>query len=218
MAQIFHPSDNTIARFTIYAAAFLLAALAWTCVSLDRSSYNTGQGIIRSQPVQFSHEHHVSGLGIDCRFCHTSVETAANAGMPPTSTCYGCHQIVWARSPELAPVRESARTGVSLQWTRVHDLPDFTYFDHSIHVAKGVGCASCHGPVHRMQLVYQATPLKMEWSLDCHRNPAPHIRPKEAVFDMDYEADDQTTLGPRLAAAYHVRDPFTLTNCSTCHR
>lgn len=218
MAQIFHPSDNTIARFTIYAAVFIIAALGWTCSALDRSNYNTGEDIVRPQPVQFSHEHHVGGLGIDCRYCHTSVETASFAGIPPTSTCYGCHQIIWADSPELEPVRESFRTGVPLPWTRVNDLPDFTYFNHSIHVAKGVGCAACHGPVHRMQLMYQAASLKMEWCLSCHRDPAPYLQPRETVFDTAYVAADQAEDGPRLAQAYHVRDPFALTNCSTCHR
>jgi hypothetical protein len=216
--QIFHPSDNTIARFTIYAAAFLLAAAAWTCASLDRSDYNTGQGIVRPQPVQFSHQHHVAGLGIDCRYCHTTVETAAFAGMPSTATCYGCHQIIWADSPALLPVRESIRTGEPLRWTRVNDLPDFAYFNHSIHVAKGVGCDICHGPVHRMERMYQAASLRMEWCLSCHRDPTPYLRPREAVFDTAYEAEDQTAEGPRLAAAYHVRGPFELTNCSACHR
>ena len=217
MAQIFRPSDNTIAKVTIYAAVFILAALAWTCVSLDRSSYNTGQDIVRPQPVQFSHDHHTAGLGIDCRHCHGSVETSAFAGIPPTSTCHGCHQIIWADSPALEPVRASFRTGVPLRWTRVNDLPDFTYFNHSIHVAKGVGCSSCHGRVQHMQLMFQAASLKMEWCLSCHRDPRPSLRPREAVYDADYVQQDPDE-GARLAAEYHIRDPFTLTNCSTCHR
>jgi hypothetical protein len=218
MAQIFHPSGNTIARFTIYAAVFILAAVAWTCVSLDRSSYNTGQGIVRPQPVQFSHDHHTAGLGIDCRYCHGTVETAAFAGMPPTSTCMGCHQIIWADSPALLPVRDSYRTGIPIRWNRVNDLPDFVYFNHSIHVAKGVGCASCHGAVQRMQLLSQAASLKMEWCLACHRDPAESLRPREAIFDTEYEADEPAAQGARLLAENHVRDPFTLTNCSACHR
>jgi hypothetical protein len=218
MAQIFHPSDNTIAKVTIYAAVLILAAVAWTCSSIDRSSYTTGQDVVRPQPVQFSHEHHVAGLGIDCRYCHTTVETAAFAGIPPTSTCHGCHQIIWADSPALEPVRESFRTGVPIRWTRVNDLPDFTYFNHSIHVAKGVGCDACHGPVQRMELMRQATSLKMEWCLSCHRDPAPHLRPREAVFDTDYEAEDQAAEGARLAAAHQIRGSFELTNCSVCHR
>lgn len=217
MAQIFHPSTNTIAKLTLWAAVFILALVAWVCVSIDRSSYVTGQWIVRPQPVQFSHDHHAGGLGIDCRYCHSTVETSAFAGMPPTATCMGCHQIIWADSPTLAPVRESFRTGVPLQWTRVNDLPDFTYFNHAIHVAKGVGCATCHGEVDRIPLMYQATSLKMQWCLDCHRDPAANLRPRSAVFDMRHPGVDAAT-GARLAAEYHVRDPFTLTNCSTCHR
>lgn len=218
MAQIFHPSTNTIAKVTIYAAILILAAISWTCVSLDRSQYNTGQRVVKPQPVQFSHDHHAGGLGIDCRYCHTSVERTAFAGMPPTATCMGCHQLIWSESPALAPVRESLRTETPLRWTRVHDLPDFVYFNHSIHVAKGIGCASCHGRVDRIQLMYQEASLKMQWCLDCHRHPEREVRPRAAVFDMAYAADDQGTLGPQLVAEHRIRDAFTLTNCSACHR
>ncbi len=218
MAQVFNPSTNSIARVTIHAAVLILAALSWVCVSIDRSSYNTGQGIVRPQPVQFSHAHHVAGLGIDCRYCHTTVESAAFAGMPETATCMGCHAIIWSSSPALAPVRESYKTGVPLAWTRVNDLPDFVYFNHGIHVAKGVGCASCHGRVDRMELMWQAASLKMSWCLDCHRHPERQIRPRAAVFDMAYEAADQDRTGPALASEYGIRDAPTLTTCSTCHR
>jgi len=218
MAQIFNPSTNTIAKLTIYAAVLILAAIGWTCVSLSRSSYNTGQTVVRPQPVQFSHDHHVGGLGIDCRYCHGSVETLAFAGMPPTETCMGCHKLIWADAPELAKVRESFRTGAPLTWTRVNDLPDFVYFNHSIHVAKGVGCDSCHGRVDRMQLMYQSAPLLMEWCLDCHRRPEDFVRPVSEVFHPDYVAADQRELGPRLVRENGIRDTFTLTNCSTCHR
>lgn len=218
MAQVFNPSTNTIAKVTLYAAVLILAGLSWVCVSIDRSSYNTGQDVVRPQPVQFSHAHHVSGLGLDCRYCHGTVESAAFAGIPPTQTCMGCHKTIWADSPTLFPVRESWRTGQPLRWTRVNDLPDFVYFNHSIHVAKGIGCASCHGRVDRMELMYQAASLKMQWCLDCHRHPERSIRPREAVFDMAYVAENQETLGPRLVAEYHVRDPETLSNCSICHR
>lgn len=218
MAQVFHPSTNTIAKVTSWAAVFLIALLAWAFVSLDRSSYSTGQGIVRTQPVQFSHDHHTAGLGIDCRYCHATVETSAFAGMPSTQTCYGCHQLIWAQSPFLEPVRESFRTGQPIRWVRVHDLPDFTYFNHAIHVAKGVGCATCHGPVERMQLIYQYPSLKMSWCVDCHRNPEPHLRPASEIYNTTYAAADQAVIGPALARANRVRDPFTLTNCSTCHR
>lgn len=218
MAQVFNPSTNTIAKVTLYAAVLLVSALGWVCVSIDRSSYNTGQDVVRPQPVQFSHAHHVSGLGIDCRYCHGTVESAAFAGIPPTATCMGCHKILWSDSPALLPVRESYRTGQPLRWTRVNDLPDFVYFNHSIHVAKGIGCASCHGRVDRMELLSQAASLKMQWCLDCHRHPERQIRPREAVFDMAYAAEDQATLGPRLVREYHVRDPERLSNCTICHR
>lgn len=218
MAQIFNSSTNSIAKFTIFAAVFLLAGLTWVSVQLNRSEYNTGQGITRTQPIQFSHDHHVGGLGIDCRYCHTSVETSSFAGIPPTQTCMHCHQIIWSDSPALAPVRESFRTGQPLQWTRVHDLPDFVYFDHSIHVAKGVGCTSCHGRVDRMQLMQQAFPLQMEWCLDCHRNPADHLRPHAEVFNMGWEAKNQQELGAKLVEENHLRSTFYLTNCSVCHR
>jgi hypothetical protein len=218
MAQIFNPSTNTIAKFTIYAAVFILAGFVWVGVALNRSSYNTGQDIVRPQPVPFSHDHHTAGLGIDCRYCHTSVETAASAGIPPTSTCMGCHQIIWNQAPLLEPVRESFRTGNPLRWTRVHDMPDFVYFNHSIHVAKGIGCVSCHGRVDRMPLMRQTQSLQMEWCLDCHRHPEEHVRPPSEVFNMGYAAANQGEVGPRLVQENRIRDAFTLTNCSMCHR
>jgi len=218
MAQIFNPSTNTIAKFTIYASVFILAAVAWTCVSLDRSSYSTGQDVVRPQPVQFPHDHHTAGLGIHCLYCHTSVETAGFAGIPPTETCMGCHKIIWSDAPALAPVRESYRTGTPIPWTRVHDLSDFVYFNHSIHVAKGVGCESCHGRVDQMELMYQAASLQMEWCLDCHRRPEDFVRPVSEIYSMGYLAADQRELGSRLVKEYRIRDSFTLTNCSTCHR
>jgi hypothetical protein len=217
MAQIFHASTNTIAKLTLWVAVFVLALLAWMCVELDRSSYVTGQSVVRTQPVQFSHEHHVSGLGIDCRYCHGTVETSAFAGMPATATCMGCHQIIWANSPELFPVRESFRTGVPLLWTRVNDLPDFTYFNHAIHVAKGIGCVSCHGEVDRMELVYQTASLKMSWCLGCHRHPERFVRPQASVFDMRY-AGQGPEASIRLVQEHAIRDPLSLTNCSVCHR
>lgn len=218
MAQVFHPSTNTIAKVTLWAAVAVLALLAWVGVSLDRSSYSTGQSVVRTQPVQFSHDHHTAGLGIDCRYCHSTVETSGFAGMPPTETCYGCHKIIWAQSPFLEPVRESFRTGKPIPWVRVNDLPDFTYFNHAIHVAKGVGCSTCHGPVERMQLIYQYPSLKMEWCVGCHRSPEMHLRPRSEIFNTLYATTDQAAIGARLLREYQIRDPFTLTNCSTCHR
>jgi Cytochrome c7 and related cytochrome c/Class III cytochrome C family len=216
MAQIFHRSTNTISRVSIFGALFLLAGLLWLIAALNRSSYATEEGVAREQPVQFSHEHHVSGLGIDCRYCHTSVETSAFAGIPPTDTCMNCHAYIWTESPYLEPVRHSYRTGIPIAWTRVHDLPDFVYFNHSIHVNKGVGCVTCHGRVDQMPLTWKASSLHMEWCLACHREPERFVRPREFVFSMDWKpAEDQLTLGKRLVEAYNIAN---LTSCSVCHR
>ena len=218
MAQIFNPSTNTIAKFTIFAAVFIVAGVVWMAAALNRSSYNTGQGVTRTQPVQFSHDHHVRGLGIDCRYCHTSVEVSAFAGIPPTATCMHCHQIIWADSPVLEPVRASFRTGQPLTWRRVHDLPDYVFFNHAIHVAKGVGCASCHGRVDQMPLMLQASSLQMEWCLDCHRRPQDFVRPKSEVFNMSYAPINQEAEGARLVEAHQIQSAFALTNCTVCHR
>lgn len=215
MPQIFHRSANTLARLTIFGAVFVLGGLVWMAMVLDRSSYNTKEGIIVKQPVPFSHSHHVAGLGIDCRYCHTSVEKVAFAGMPPTATCINCHKTIWKDSPMLEPVRESLRTGVPIRWTRVHDLPDFVYFNHSVHIAKGIGCASCHGRVDKMPLMRQDVSLQMEWCLSCHRAPEEHIRPRSEIYNMAWEAEDRDTLGPQLVAEYDVQ---SLTSCSVCHR
>jgi hypothetical protein len=218
MAQIFNPSTNTIAKFTIFAAVFLLAGLVWIFGALNRSSYTTGQSVTLTQPVPFSHDHHTAGLGIDCRYCHTSVEVSAFAGVPPTATCMHCHQIIWSDSPMLAPVRDSFKNEQPILWRRVYDLPDYVYFNHSIHVAKGVGCVTCHGRVDRMPLTQKAVTLQMEWCLDCHRRPQAFLRPKSEVFNMSYEPEDQEALGPKLVAEHRIQSPYSLTNCSVCHR
>ena len=222
MPQIFHHSTNFLAKLSIFGAVFILLAAMWALAEINRSSYNTGQFIERQQPVQFSHKHHVGDDGIDCRYCHTSVETAASAGMPATQTCMNCHSQIWADSPYLEPVRESWRTGRPIQWTRVHDLPDYAYFNHSIHVAKGVGCSTCHGRIDQMPVVYQAASLQMEWCLSCHRNPERFVRPKEEVFNMEWRQQnrsaDEVARGRELVKSYHIQDPYSLTSCSTCHR
>lgn len=220
MPQIFHPSTNIISKVSIFGSPLILALLVWVCIVYARSSYGTGEGVARVQPIPFSHEHHVGGLGIDCRYCHTSVEHSSFAGMPPTKTCMNCHSQIWVGSAMLAPVRESYRTGRSIRWERVYNLPDFVYFDHSIHVQKGVGCASCHGRIDKMPFTYPAQSLLMEWCLDCHRAPEQHVRPLEEVFNMAWEPPDgdQLTLGRELVTKYHIRDPQTLTSCSVCHR
>ena len=215
MSQIFRPSTNTLARVSIYGAVFFAAILAWVLVVLNRSSLATRQGIVLEQPVPFSHDHHVAGLGISCLYCHSSVEESAFAGMPASATCINCHKLIWNDSPMLEPVRASFRSGQPIAWTRVNDLPDFVYFDHSIHIAKGIGCASCHGRVDQMPLLHQAESLQMEWCLECHRDPEKHIRPRAEIFNLAWEADDQATLGARLVDEYHVQSKMS---CSICHR
>lgn len=216
MPQIFHRSTNTIARFTIFGAAFAVAFVGWAIAQVNRSSYVTQERVVRQQPVPFSHAHHVGGIGIDCRYCHTSVETSSSAGIPPTATCMNCHSQIWNEAPILEPVRESWRSGKSLRWTRVHDLPDFVYFDHSIHVAKGVGCETCHGRVDKMPLMWTESPLTMEWCLSCHRQPEKFVRPKSEVFRMGYvPMKSQSELGAELVREYGIESK---TSCSTCHR
>ncbi len=216
MAQIFHPSTNTFSRLSIFGAIFLVVALAWLAAAVTRSPYVTQEGVAREQPVPFSHKHHVQGLGLDCRYCHTSVEESTFAGIPPVKTCMNCHSQIWAESPMLAPVRESFRTGRPLVWTRVHDLPDFAYFDHSIHVKQGVGCATCHGRVDQMPLMWQNASLQMEWCLECHRAPERFVRPRGAVFQMDWQPPaNYAALGVQLVRDYNIQPP---THCSACHR
>ena len=219
MAQIFHRSTNTISRLSIFGALFLVAGLLWLLAAINRSSYVTEQNVARAQPVPFSHDHHVGGLGIDCRYCHTSVEVSSFAGIPATAVCMNCHSQIWSTSEVLAPVRESFRTNTPIRWTRVHNLADFAYFNHSIHVRKGVGCSTCHGPVDRMQLMWQAASLQMEWCLECHRQPERFLRPREQVFNMNWQPDgDQIALGRQLIEQYNVKSTAVLTSCSTCHR
>jgi hypothetical protein len=216
MSQIFHHSTNTLSKVSIFGALFLVAGALGVAVQLSRSPWVTQAGVAREQPVPFSHQHHVGGMGIDCRYCHTSVERSAVAGIPPTKTCMSCHSQVWSDSSTLEPVRESFRSGTSIQWTKVNDLPDFVYFNHSAHVNKGVGCTTCHGRVDRMPLMMQQASLLMEWCLECHRAPEKFVRPKEHVFAAAWEAPaDQIEKGRELVKAYGIR---TRTSCSACHR
>lgn len=218
MAQLFPKSANYLAPASIAALVLVAGGAVGSLLALDYAGFNQRRGETVEQPVPFSHEHHVAGLGIDCRYCHTAVEKSASAGVPPTSTCYNCHKIVWNEAPMLEPVRSSYRTGKPIEWNKVHDLPDFTYFNHSIHVAKGMGCATCHGPVHEMRLMRSAQPLQMRWCLECHRNPEKFIRPKEEIYNMTWKAKDQETLGRELVEKYKVRPPAEITSCGTCHR
>jgi hypothetical protein len=214
--QIFHRSTNTLARLSIFGALFLVAGVLWGLATFNRSAYMTQQRVARAQPVQFSHKHHVGELGIDCRYCHTTVETAARATVPPTETCMSCHSQIWLQSPFLEPVRASFRTDRSIPWVKVHDLPDYVYFNHGVHIQKGIGCVSCHGRVDQMNQVWRESSLQMEWCLECHRDPARQIRPRERLFDLGWEPPaDQPNLGAELVRLYDVH---ARTDCSTCHR
>jgi len=219
MSQIFTRHANTIARASLVALALAGAVFGWLVVTVPRSDYITRRGAPRSQPVMFSHAHHVGGMGLDCRYCHTSVEESKFAGIPPTKTCMNCHAQLFSDAPILEPVRASFRDNTPLSWTRVSDLADFVYFDHSIHVAKGVGCATCHGPVDKMPLMYKDQSLQMEWCLECHRAPERFLRPRDQVFNMQYTPPaDQLELGRRLVKEYGVAGPDALASCSVCHR
>ncbi len=184
MAQIFDRSSNALARMSLVLTGLLVIALGVTLDQLQRSPWVTRQGQRADQPIPFSHKHHVTGLGIQCQYCHTSVEKSSYAGIPPTKTCMNCHSQIWTNANLLEPVRNSWATGESIPWTRVHDLPDYVYFSHEIHVNKGIGCSSCHGRVDLMPLMYQENTLQMEWCLNCHRNPGKNLRPTGEIYNM----------------------------------
>jgi hypothetical protein len=216
MAQAFRPGFNTVARVTLWGALLGPVLFLWLASEFNWSSYVTRARVPRDQPVPFSHQHHVGQLGIDCRYCHTGVEESSYAGIPPTRTCMTCHSQVWKDAPVLEPVRESWRTGQPIPWVRVNDLPDFAYFNHSIHIAKGFGCVTCHGRVDQMPLTYKPQQFFMAWCLDCHRHPERYIRPRAEVFNLAWRpAPSQEKIGPRLVRDYHVKSLIT---CYTCHR
>jgi hypothetical protein len=219
MPQIFRPSMNVYSKAAAFGGLLTLPILLWVCLLYTRSSYGTDAGIVRVQPVPFSHEHHVGILGIDCRYCHTSVEYSSFAGIPPTKTCMNCHSQVWVGSTMLEPVRQSYRTNEPLHWHRVYNTPGFVYFDHSIHIHKGIGCSSCHGRIDEMPFTYQVPSLLMEWCLDCHRAPEKHLRPAAEVFNIRWqEPANQDELGHKLKQEYQIRHTQFLTSCSVCHR
>lgn len=218
MPQLFRPYADSIARIvlvSIVVVPFLAIGVAYWVM---RSNYITDQTITLNQPVPFSHVHHVGDLGLDCRYCHTSVETSPIAGVPPTHVCMTCHSQLYTQTAMLAPVRESLADDRPIHWNKVNKLPGYVYFDHSIHIAKGVGCSTCHGAVNYMPLMRQAAPLTMGWCLNCHRDPTPYLRPQSAVFDPDWKAPaDQAERGQKLLVKYHI-DNHHLTDCSVCHR
>ena len=216
MAQVFTPRLVLLLKLGTVAAlaSFAAAVLAWRAAI----SPHPAVGAPVEQRVPFSHKHHVGDVGLDCRYCHTTVEHSAFAGMPPTHTCMTCHSQLFNDAPMLAPVRTSLERGEPMQWNRVHDLPDFAYFNHSIHVAKGVGCTTCHGPIDRMPLTWRTAPLQMQWCLDCHRAPQKYLRPREQVFNPDWQPGaNQLALGDALVERYRIHTA-SLTDCSICHR
>jgi hypothetical protein len=219
MAQIFPRAANSIAVGSIIGLGALAVVLLGGMSAFFYSGYVTGVGEVREQPVPFSHAHHAGGEGLDCRYCHTSVEKEAFAGMPSTRTCMTCHSQIWKEAPILQPVRDSLRTDQSLEWTRLHDLSDFVYFNHSIHVNKGVGCSTCHGRVDHMQLAFKNETLYMQWCINCHRNPEKILRPADQIFNMAWEPPaNQNVEGARLREEYNIPRTSLLTSCSSCHR
>jgi hypothetical protein len=216
MPQIFRRSANTFSKLSLAGLLIFFGGAILFAMILGRSSYVTRAHEFVEQPVQFSHRHHVLDDGIDCRYCHTSVETSSFAGIPPTKTCMNCHSLIWSTAPILEPVRASFRDDRPIRWIRVHDLPDFVYFNHSVHVKKGMGCETCHGRIDEMALTLQENTLQMEWCLNCHRNPENYVRPRSEIYTMGYRPPvPQSVIGPQLVKEYGIRGN---TSCSTCHR
>jgi Cytochrome c7 and related cytochrome c/Class III cytochrome C family len=229
MPQIFHRSANLISRLSIVGAVVFLGVLTYALYAIALSPWYTDQYVTRQQPVPFSHRHHAGELGIDCRYCHTSVENSSFAGLPPTQTCMTCHSQIWTNASMLEPVRASYRNDSSLAWTRVNALPQFVYFDHSIHISKGIGCTTCHGPMGEMPLTYREGTLYMSWCLNCHRQPEKFVRPRSEVFNPFYQPPsgtnavmfegvkytDQLAMGRRAVKEYKID---SLQYCDTCHR
>ena len=217
MAQIFHPSINSISRLSIIGAVLALLGFSGALYAVNLT-YGHHVYLPVEQPIQFSHKHHVGDDGIDCRYCHTSVEKTNYAGMPATHTCMSCHSQIWSDSPEIAPIRESYVSGQPIAWNRVHDLPDFVYFNHALHVKKGVGCETCHGRLDQQPLARKEHSMTMSWCLDCHRAPEKFLRPRDAVLKMGYKpTEPQEVIGKRLVKEYKIQHSRQLTDCYTCH-
>ncbi|MCE9531788.1 MAG: cytochrome c family protein [Planctomycetes bacterium] len=232
MAQIFNRSMNPLGRIVILGLPLIFAGTALGLAAFYRSGYATGMNEVIEQPIPFSHQHHVKDLGIDCRYCHNSIETSSYAGIPPTKICMNCHQQIWTGAELLEPVRQSFKLDKPIVWKKVHNLPDYAYFNHSIHIGKGVGCVECHGQVNEMPLVFQSKTLLMEWCVKCHREPDSRLRPREEVFNMTWKPSNKTInpktgefyptdpaeLAKLLKQNHGIRDAMTLTSCSMCHR
>ncbi|HEY6432131.1 MAG TPA: cytochrome c3 family protein [Acetobacteraceae bacterium] len=217
MAAIFGPGANLAAKLGLVGmAALLLAGVGWWWGS-PRTDYKRNENWVVNQAVPFSHAHHVGGLGLDCRFCHIEIENAATGSMPPTHVCMTCHSQIWTNAKLLAPVRDSLANDTPLVWNRVTNLPDYVYFNHSIHIAKGVGCSECHGPVDRMDLTYKAKDMEMTFCIDCHVNPGPRLRPADQIYNTEWHRTANTPSPPALMAEYHIPSR-NLLDCSVCHR
>ena len=216
MPQIFRSNANLLARYTVFFAGLILVVILM--VGANVTPYTHKIGVAPDQPVPFSHKHHANELGIDCRYCHTTVEKTPFAGIPPTETCYTCHSQIWTNSPLLEPIRESYRTGTPMVWNRVNHAPDFVYFDHSIHIKKGIGCVSCHGRIDEMSYTYKAKALEMIFCLNCHRHPEMNVRPLKEVFNLKFELpDNQKQIGEQMVKERGIVTK-QLDNCSVCHR
>jgi len=216
VSPLFPAWSNSLFRWAIAVAAFgVVVVIPAFLMGWARTPYANGEAEPVEQPIKFDHRHHVRDDGIDCTYCHTGVTTSAYAGVPPTSVCMNCHSQVWTASPELTRLRQSYFENRPLEWTRVSTLPDHVFFNHSIHVAKGVGCVTCHGRVDLMAEVYQAQTLTMGWCLGCHRHPEDRLRPRDRVTDMEWTTDHPEELGQKLAREYEVAPT---TDCSGCHR
>ncbi|HEY5036956.1 MAG TPA: cytochrome c3 family protein [Chthoniobacterales bacterium] len=219
MAQIFPQRANVHAKVIIVAIVLFAGGAIGLTYALFWSPYTTYVDVPLNQPVPFSHKHHVGDDGIDCRYCHTSVEKSSFAGIPSTQLCMTCHSQLWTEAPLLQPVRNSLATQVPLQWNRVNDLPDFVFFNHSIHIAKGVGCSTCHGQLDEMPLTWRTQTLYMKWCLQCHRAPEDYVRPKDQIYNLHWTPPpDQHQQGLRLVRQYQIDTTGRLTNCSVCHR
>ena len=219
MAQLFSPGANVYSRVIIFGAIILVCGGGWATSEIFWSPYTTYVNVPFEQPVPFSHKHHVGDDGIDCRYCHNSAEKSRFAGMPSSETCMTCHSQIFNDAPVLAPVRQSLATNTPLKWNRVDDLPDYVYFDHSIHVAKGIGCSTCHGRVDQMPITWRVNTLYMKWCLDCHRAPQNFVRPRDKIYNPTWQpAQDRHLDRAKLVAEYHIDTTGRLTNCSTCHR
>ena len=215
---IFSPRANLIMGAALIGGVCLVGVLLLAIWVVPLMGYNTQERFAPEQPVPFSHKHHVSGLGLDCRYCHTAVEKSSSAGMPSTAICMTCHSQIWTNAEVLAPDRQSLAQNKPIRWTRVYTLPDYVFFNHSIHIAKGVGCTECHGQIGDMARTWKANPLYMSWCLGCHRNPAPHLRPKDEVFNPHWKRTPSTPSGDALMAEFNISNTRRLTDCGICHR